>query len=295
MDFFAYAQSAQGVLLLFNNTTWWVPIIVGGLCFLTVYVFQTVALFTIAKREGYKNKWMAFVPFFNTYYIGVCGQKNRNIRTVDTKTVSLVTAILEAVLVAGFVLYYVSRAYIAEYWLPNGNTSTDIFGQTVEDYSYIGVPQDRAWAQWFVEVGIYIVDAVQLIYVFADILVLSCFFQTYAARRYFLFTLTSVLFPIQGILFFIVRNNKGMNYHEYIIREQERQYRMYQQYSRQNFEGNPYNQNPYSRGNGYPSYDGQNPSAGQPQSGQKPEDPFSEFGSSPTGSDPFDTGDDAKN
>lgn len=275
MDFFKYAQVAD---MFVTNKTWWVSYLVGGLCFLIVYVFQTVALFTIAKREGYKNKWMAFIPFFNTYFIGVCGQKNRNIRTVDTRTVALVAAILELVLFAGFVLYNVAYMYTLPYYQPNGNTYTDWLGQTYDEYSLIGVPQDLAWAYWCVEVGIYILYIVQIVYFFAEILVLSCFFQTYAARRYFLFTLTSVLFPIQGILFFVVRNNKGKNYREYIRSEQERQYRMYQQYNRQNFDGNPYNQNPYSRrgGYGYPSGDNQ-PNPQQQQSNGAPEDPFSEF------------------
>ena len=274
MDFFKYTHYAE---LFVPNSTWWVIYLVGGLCFLTVFVFQAVALYTIAKREGYKNKWMAFVPFFNTYYIGVCGQKNRTFRTVDTKTVALAAAILEVLVFAGFVLYYFAYAYVQPYFQQNGNTYTDWFGQTQNDYSYIGVPQDLAWAQWVVEVGVIILNVIELVYILANILVLSCFFQTYATRRYFLFTLTSALFPIQGILFFVVRNNKGMNYREFIRREQERQYRMYQQYTRQNFDGNPYNQNPYSRGNSYPQNDGQ-AAPPPPQSGNNaPEDPFSEF------------------
>lgn len=277
MDFFKYAQIVSPFI---KDDTWWLTYLVGGLCFLIVYVFQTVALYTIARREGYKNKWMAFLPFFNTYYIGVCGQKNRNIRAVDTKTVALVTAILEALLVAGFVTLYVASAYLEPYWQPNGNTYTDLFGQTRDEYSLIGVTQDLNWALWFYNVGSVILEVVELVYIFAHILVLSCFFQTYAARRYFIFTITSVLFPIQGILFFVVRNNRGMNYRDYIRSEQERQYRMYQQYSRQNFDGNPYNQNPYSGNAGYTPNYGQNANNQQPQNESRPnapEDPFSEF------------------
>lgn len=294
MDFFKYAQIAD---VFVTNSTWWVSYLVGGLCFLIVFVFQAVALFTIAKREGYKNKWMAFLPFFNTYYIGVCGQKNRNIRMVDTKTLSLVAAILETLLFAGFVVLYVASAYLQPYYQSTGETYPDwLTGQTLDKYAYIGVPEDLAWAQWCVtSVFGTILEVVELVYIFAHILVLSCFFQTYAARRYFIFTLTSVLFPIQGILFFVVRNNKGMNYRDYIRGEQERQYRMYQQYSRQNFDGNPYNQNPYSRNAGYPPYEGQNPNATTNGNTQgAPEDPFSEFGSG-SSNDPFDNGDNTKN
>ena len=118
-----------------------------------------------------------------------------------------------------------------------------------------------------------------------QIILLICFFQTYASRRYVLFALTSVLFPIMGILFFIVRNNKGVNYRDFIRAEQARQYQQYQQYQ-QNFNQNPYNQNPYNR-NPY-----NNP---PPSNGGSGSDPFDEFGGNGqsdgtganSGSDPF--------
>ena len=46
MDFFEYANMAR----MFANTIW-VQFLVGGLCFAIVFVFQAVALFTIASRE----------------------------------------------------------------------------------------------------------------------------------------------------------------------------------------------------------------------------------------------------
>ena len=36
MDFFEYASVAQ---IFVNSDTWYIPLIVGGLCFLTVFVF----------------------------------------------------------------------------------------------------------------------------------------------------------------------------------------------------------------------------------------------------------------
>ena len=70
-----------------------------------MFAFQAVGLFIISGREGYKHRWMSFVPFFNTYYIGVCGQKNRAFKSVDTRIFSLIAAILEVILVVGFVLF----------------------------------------------------------------------------------------------------------------------------------------------------------------------------------------------
>ena len=74
MDFFQFANYAR-MFVPFNMdpdgivaNRLWICLLVGGLCFLIVYVFQAVGLFTIARREGYAHKWMAFVPF-STYTI----------------------------------------------------------------------------------------------------------------------------------------------------------------------------------------------------------------------------------
>ena len=83
MDFFQFASYAEMFITLSINednqvdNRLWICLLVGGLCFLIVYVFQVFGLLTIAKREGFKNKWMAFVPFLNVYYIGVCAEKIR--------------------------------------------------------------------------------------------------------------------------------------------------------------------------------------------------------------------------
>lgn len=282
MDFFEYATLA---LQFVNSDTLYVPLIVGALCFLVVFVFQAIGLFTIATREGYKNRWMAFVPFVNTYYIGVCGQKNRAFRSVDTKILSLAAAILEALLVAGYIVYYVAVFQLFSAGCVYEVVQEGYYGSTTE-LQLMGVPVDLAWAAWCFEcLYDYILVWVNLIFLALRVFVLSAFFQTFAVRRYFLFTITSILFPIQGILIFIVRNNTGMNYREFIRREQEKQYKMYQQYARQNYENNPYNQNPYSRG----GYD--NPP--EPHSQGAPDDPFADTGNGNNGggddnSDPFD-------
>lgn len=49
MDFFEYAQIAFQFV---NADTWYVPFVVGTLCFLMVFIFQAVGLFVIAGREG---------------------------------------------------------------------------------------------------------------------------------------------------------------------------------------------------------------------------------------------------
>lgn len=282
MDFFEYASVAQ---MFVNTNTWYVPLIVGGLCFLIVFAFQAVGLFIIAGREGYKNRWMAFVPFLNTYYIGVCGQKNRAFKSVDTRIFSLLAAILDVILVVGFILFYVAEYKLLEAGCIYEVVQETAYGVSIPEYVLKGVPPSLAWAGWCFEyLDRYVLSFIQLAFLVFEIFTLSAFFQTFAARRYMLFTITSVLFPVQGIIIFILRNNSGMNYREYIRREQERQYRMYQQYRRQqSFDQNPYNQNPYSRNpyeGEFGGSDGAQYNNGNRGGSGSSDDPFSEFGGS---------------
>lgn len=276
MDFFEYANIANAFV---NAETWYIPFIVGGLCFLVVFVFQAVGLFVIAGREGYKNRWMAFVPFCNTYFIGVCGQKNRVFKSIDTKILALVAAVLEALLVAGFILLYTAQLKLSQAGCVYSMVDDSLYGQ--ESYFLKNIPGDLAWAAWcFTYLYDYILVWANLIFLMVMVFVYSAFFQTFAARRYVIFTITSILFPVQGILIFILRNNRGMNYREFLMQEQARQYRMYQNYYRQN--GNPYNYNPYSNG-GYSTPDMNGGTYNQPPYGSyqntpPAEDPFAEFG-----------------
>lgn len=261
---------------------WWVYILSIGLFFGVVFVLQAIALYTIASRAGYKLKWLAFVPVVSTYYIGVCAQKNKVFNKVDTRIIGLVAAILELLLLGGSAVYYSAvRCLAAAGCLDiKFNEMTNFI-----DVSVVGVPDGLNWAVWCLEyLYDYILSWFNLVFMVAQVLLLSAFFQTYASRRYFVFTLVSVIVPVQGIIFFVIRNNKGLSYREFMRAEQERRYRTYQQYQQQN--PNPYNQNPYSHNTntGNPPYDD-----GQPRQ-SPPEDPFSEFGggSGSTNSDPFD-------
>ena len=253
MDFFEYASIAMN----FTNSDW-VPFLVGGLCFAIVFVFEAIALFVIASREGYKNKWMAFVPFLNTYYIGVCAHKN-SFYNLDTKKLGIAAAVFEFVLFSLWVVFFVAQSLI----LNSGIAPTITTGWLgLESYFYQldSVPSNLRWAAWMYNyMSEYILSVLGLLFLLLRVSLLISFYQTYACRRYVLFTITSILFPIQGILFFVVRNNKGVNYREFLRAEQERQYRMYQQYYQQNninvnpYDGNAYNNPPQNGGTAHNS------------------------------------------
>lgn len=272
MEFFNYAAVAG-----YFTAELWVMMLVGALCFALVYVFKSVALYTIASREGYNNKWMAFVPFLNTYYVGVVAQKNR-FYNLDTRKVAIGAAVCEFVLVALYILYYVARYPVLEGngYITYVEEDTGFGYAILTPYITGDLPAELEWAAWIaMNLNRYIIWAVELISVLVNGVVLTCFFQTYACNHYVIFTITSILFPIQGILFFVVRNNKGMNYKDFIAQRRAWQYQAYQQ-QQQYYNQNPYNQNPYNRNpNGQNNYGNPNPYS----SNTKTDDPFGDYGS----------------
>ncbi len=256
----------------------WAYLVIGACIYAVLYILKSIALFTIAGREGFKNKWMAFVPFFNTYYIGVVSDKN-NVFKAKAKTVSLIAAIVEAVYCALSILYFVAMFLIFRggYAVPEytpmvyyGSTPIDILtGYTPSE----ALPASLNWAWWvFANMQDYILYWVQLAYTIIMVFLLVSFFRTYAASRYVLFSVLSVLFPISAIFMFVVRNNRGTNYMEYLRERQQRQYRMYQEYMRNN------GQNMDGQGGSFYGGNTGNPYE-QPRPSAPPEDPFGGLGS----------------
>ncbi len=292
MEFFEFASITE---LAFMSDVYkrylWSYLVIGGCLFAVVYILQSVALYTIASREGFKNKWMAFVPFFNTYYIGVVSDKN-NVFKVKAKYVSLAAAIVEAVYCALAVLYYVAMYLIFKGGYAEPIYETMVYGTQIDflsGYNLETLPEHLNWAGWvFANLQDYVLYWVQLAYIILKVFILVSFFRTYAARRYFLFSLFSVFFPLGGVFMFVVRNNRGKSYMEYIREQQQMQYRMYQEYMR--------NHGADGQNNGS-NYGGQNNPYEQQRPSTPPEDPFGGLGSSDGGnsggrggnpSDPFD-------
>ena len=297
MEFFEIASIAE---LAFMSDVYkrymWAYLVIGACFFALIYILQSVALYTIATREGFKNKWMAFVPFFNTYYIGVVSEKNTVFRT-KAKYVSLAAALAEVAYCALAILYYVSMYVIfkGDYAEPVYETMV-YFGRQMDILTgyNLYLPDSLSWAGWvFSHLEDYILYWVQLAYLILKVFILVAFFRTYASPRYVLFSVLSVLFPLGGIFMFVVRNNRGKNYVEYIREQQQRQYRMYQEYMRNS--GGMDGQS----GSNYGSYygGGQGDPYAQQRPSTPPDDPFGGLGSSNGGqsgqrggnpNDPFD-------
>lgn len=235
------------------------------------YIFQSIGLYTIAKNNGFNKRWMAFVPFLNTYYIGVVSEKNKVFKA-QAKHVALAAAIVEFIYVAVCMLYYISVFLIFSGGYAKPIYSSGIvWGEVVEHlsgYEAVNLPEELNWAWWvFAYAQNYIAYFIQIAYVILNMFVLVSFFRTYASSRYVLFSLLCVFFPIKGIIIFAVRNNRGRNYFDFIREQRQRQYAMYQEYMRNGGQGGNYNPNGY----------GGNPYA-QQQRPAPPEDPFGGLG-----------------
>lgn len=287
MEFVAFANSAELIISYFWEdmplyNLLMISLLVGALCYAVIYVFQAVALYSIAKREGYGRKWMAFVPFFNAYYIGVVSEKNK-IFNISPKKFSLALAITDFVLVALYAVFYISGGLIFAGGFYNEVTELVLIGgqqiPVIVGYESAGVPEALAWAGWFFDwVEICFIDWINLIQIVLTVFVVDAFFQTYSGRHHVLFTVFSILFPIKGILFFVVRNNTGKNYRDYLREQQQKQFQMYQQYARQNMNGGTYNYNPYT---GQPiNHDGDPYQNSGSSNGGSNQDPFDGFGES---------------
>ncbi len=302
MDFFQYANIVDAFATF---ETRWLTYLVGGLCYAIVYAFLVVGLFVIAKREGFKNKWMIFIPILNTFYLGVCAKKNKLFGAVDARIVSAICAVLEIFLVVCNILYYVSFETLISNGLLTEVLWDDGYGYTYYVYSLnASVPAALSWAAWcYQDLPNYITWWADLLYMVAQLATFVLFFKTYAARRYMLFSITGVLFPIQGILVYTIKGNKGYNYNDFMRQQQQMQYQAYQQQMRNNPNGGPYGGNPYSSNpydNPYSSQYNNPPAGGSPEDdpfggagaqaqqgrngSQDDDDPFAEFGSSSSSS-----------
>lgn len=68
---------------------------------LATYIFTALALYTIAKRRGIHNPWLAWIPFANAWLLGCIADQYRAVARGETKyrrRVLLITEILTCVL-----------------------------------------------------------------------------------------------------------------------------------------------------------------------------------------------------
>ena len=249
----------------------WISIIVGVAVYLAALILGGVGLTAMAKREGKKHKWMAFFPLLNTWYAGyITG--DANFFGQKMKRAGLYAAIVEGLYITINVISVCSAFVLLRY--PLEATELDpLTGATVPviTVNLDLVPGELKWLfeydLWF-SVGSFILNILLIVFFFV---IFFALFRKYYARNPMLMTFLCGVLPFRGFVLFAVRNNKPVDYDEYMRQRFEEMRR--QQYGPHG----PYGSGPYN-GQGY---------GGQPQQGHsepfsdfggKPQDPFSDFG-----------------
>ena len=227
------------------------------------FVLQGIGLYRMAKNRKLKNKWLAFVPFANLFYMekltGPCSVFGQRV-----KHIGLFTMIAQIVTTMLCVLTIASYIYLC---LDNGMPQVDQFSQwNLNDATVL-----EQVCYKFYNISSYILSIVQLIYeLFVFVLCLGLY-KKYVPRSHFGLGMLTLFVPLSRyIIIFVLRNRVAIDFEAYIRARQEAFMRSQQQYggfgnpyaNRYN-QGNPYNQNPYNQDNA---------------SQKPPEEPFSEFG-----------------
>ena len=220
--------------------------------YLILVVFGGIGLNKLAKKQGLKHRWMAFLPFLNTYYAGKLAGETQFFGQ-KMKRVGLYAMISEILYVALqlFVFAAVIISYFPEYRTleVSDGVMTGAANEAMPSWIEPAVTYGNlvAYLLWF------------FVIVFFCVLYVS-FFRKYYARGPILLAFLSAVLPFRGFTIFAVRNNAPVDYNDYIRRRT-------QAYMR----GNGYNQPPYGPyGPGNSGY-----GSGGPQNGP---DPFEGFG-----------------
>lgn len=272
---------------------------------LVFFILQGVGLSKMAKANGMRHRWMAFVPFLNLLYVGmISGEVSFFGRRV--KRAGLVAMILEIVASIFYVAIALAEVILFVYFYDRLLITTTEAGYPIPQWT--ALPDDAVFIKNFYMISGYITPILSLVHGVFMLLLYTGLFRKYDPRRSALFAILSVFVPFFAeIATFVLRNRAAIDYEDYVRRRREEQQRRRQQYYGQNpygnnpygnnpYGGNPYGQNPYGHsgpygGNPYGQNPygqnpygqnpyGQNPYGQSQQSPgqQPPEDPFAEFG-----------------
>ena len=260
--------------------------LITGLCALGIYlvllIFGGIGLNKLAKKQGLKHRFMAFLPFVNTYYAGKLagetqffGQKMKRVGLYAMLSEIAYVALQIFVLVATVISYF--PQYLTLEVTDNvliGQPNADLPSWVEPSITYGGLV---AYLVWF------------FVLIFFCVLYIA-FFRKYYARGPILLAFLSSILPFRGFTIFAVRNNAPVDYNDYIRRRTQAYMRGNGPYGPQNgpYGGNgPYGpqSGPYggnTQNNAPDPFEGfggpeNTNSGGSGGSNSSDDDPFSEF------------------
>ena len=296
MEIYDLFNSSKMIAQLFQNylvnfDTWKILAVCLGIAFvlwLPFFILQSVGLYAMAKKRGFKKRALAFIPFANMLYMGKlagnCNFFGRKMKRAGLYLMlaQIVTCLVTFSLIAAELYLYIACGEPVELLIENGMYQmTKLDWPNLSGFSY-GV-------KVYFELGVYIIPIFELIYKVILIVVMMGLLKQYIPRNYFFLSFLILFVPLSRfIVIFVVRNRQPIDYEAYVRQKREEFMRRQQQYYNQygNPYGNPYGR-PYNGGYGNPYNNGApngNPNPAQGANTPKDDDPFAEFSSSNTSS-----------
>lgn len=252
---------------------------IAAAVWLALFILQGVGLFTMAKKAGLKNKWLAFVPFADLILMGklagtcsIFGRKVKRSGLYAMLAALVSTLYFAAVIVAQILLFTIYRndSVAGSIW-----TNLTGFGNFVYNFYMISD---------------LLGGIVELIYVILLFILLTGLYKKYYAKGYLILSWVGLFLPVSRyIVVFVLRNNKAIDYEAYMRAKREEYMRRnpygpYGPYGGPYNPGNqgpynqgPYNQGPYNQGPYNQGPYGQSGNGTPGQSGSAADDPFAEF------------------
>lgn len=261
---------------------------IAAAVWLALFILQGVGLFTMAKKAGLKNKWLAFVPFADLILMGklagtcsIFGRKMKRSGLYAMLASVLSTLYVAALVAAQILLFTVYRDAIV----------IDEFGSA----DWVGLTGFGNFVRNFYMIGDLLGGIVELIYVILLFILLTGLYKKYYAKGYLILSWVGLFLPVSRyIVVFVLRNNKAIDYEAYMRAKREEYMRRnpygpYGPYGGPYNPGNqgpynqgpynqgPYNQGPYNQGPYNQGPYGQSGNGTPGQSGSAADDPFAEF------------------
>ena len=237
-------------------------IVFGLVSWLALFVLQGVGLFVMGKRREMKNKWLAFVPFVNIYYMGKlageCGFFGHKMKNAG------LYAMIAQMLGTLFTCTYI----LAECYLYLKHGAPQYGADAMSTPYWTGLTGFSLALSKFYDYGGFILSILSLVTQLLLLVVILGLYKKYQPRNYMVFSMLSVFIPLSRfIIVFAFRNRPAINYEDYVRAQREEYIRRRQQYGYGNPYGNPYGQGGYA-----------GPQNG-PYQPPKPDEPFEEFSS----------------
>lgn len=246
----------------------YLPLISSLAITFVMYLLRSIGIYTLAKRNGVRKPWLAWIPCLWIYptckligNIRIFGRPIKNAAFVFTLIYTLCEALAFAYNIATYIPligYYLQGGVV----YMGGEISGTIHylgDYYVEAQTFIN--PFNGWLGTVMNVAYYVIDFLELLKVFVVITIYFDLFRKFWPQHYIIAAIASI-FGLFDIFVFIIRKKRPINYSDYI---------------RSRY-GNPYGTNGYYGGsNNYGQGGYSNQDSTSQTKKEKPENPFSEF------------------